>query len=248
MTIKYTALALFTLFSSSAMAHNIPEKGQWEWEGKYISGAEMKKGGYNEYGTKYPVNGFRDGLQWHINAYDDLPQMKTARFKAYKQWADDHGVDSSKIEANPNYTYTYPLGPGAPLDVKNIMAGTFTFEPGAVYAVGQHPSWETYVVVSGEGEFYNYDQVVTATPGTFVLTRPFDVHAIKNTGDVPMEVVWFWWKEDDASLDSIHVGGLPFMPEECWTDEDPQKHCLTPPQKIPAAKGEDAANWLYEDK
>ncbi|BDY06772.1 dimethylsulfonioproprionate lyase family protein [Ferrimonas sp. YFM] len=247
MKLKLMALALVSTISASACASE-PEKGDWQWEGEYISGAEMKKGGYNEYGTKYPVPGPRTELPWHINAYKELPQKKTARFKAYKKWAEDHGHDTSAIEANPSYTYTYPMGPGAPLDTKNLMAGTFTFQPGAVYAVGQHPSWESYVVIKGEGEFYNYDRVVKATPGTFVLTRPFDVHAIKNTSDEPLEIIWFWWKEDDQAFDSIHIGGLPFMPEECWTDKDAQKHCVTPPVTIKPAIGKDAEAWLYADK
>ncbi|MCG8531896.1 MAG: dimethylsulfonioproprionate lyase family protein [Desulfovibrionales bacterium] len=192
---------------------------------------------YNEYGTKFPVPGFRN-LPWHVDA-STLPQQLTPRYKAYNAWAAAHGEDivTEKEHHDPGYSYSAVLGQDAPFETKNIRGGTFTFKPGAQYGVGSHANWEVYIVVAGEGEFYNYDRVVKVAPGSWIVTRPYDVHAIKNTGDTDLITHWFWWNEN-PDVPNWDAGGLPFMPGECWKGKGDFPD-VTPAKQPPDLIGDD---------
>ena len=178
----------------------------------------IENGEYNEYGTKFPVPGFRN-LPWFVDA-ETLPRQLTPRYKAYNRWAQAHGEEAmeEKADHDPGYNYSSVLGPLGAFKTKNIQGGTFTFKPGAQYGIGSHANWEIYIVLSGEGEFYNYDRVAKVGPGSWIITRPYDVHAIKNTGDTNLETAWFWWNEN-PEVPNWDAGGLPVMPEECWKDK-----------------------------
>ncbi len=201
-------------------------------------------GEYNEHGTKYPVTGFR-GLPWSMH-WEDMKDQGTTQSNRYKRlltWAEDNGVE---IDAVPNteYSYTTVVGPGAPLEAKNMWAGTFSFEPGAVYGVGQHASWEIYLVVKGQADFYNYDKVTHAKEGTWIITRPFDPHGIKNTSETEdLEIAWFWWNED-PNRPNWATGGLPFQPAQLWIGRglDPELK----PSDLPAEPtGDDRFKYMY---
>lgn len=201
-----------------------------------------ENGPYNEYGTRYPVPGFRN-LLWNIEA-NNLPPLKTPRFKAYNAWAKAHNEkeiaeDEQKV---PGYYFRGVIGKNSPLFAENLCGGTFTIEPGVSYGIGSHPTNEIYIVISGEGEFYNYDRCVHAKPGTWIMIRPFDVHGIRNTSKtIPLEIIWFWWNEDHE-MPNWDCGGLPVMPKECWQNkENPDVKPLRQPHDL---KGDDRFIYL----
>ncbi len=206
-------------------------------------------GEYNEYGTKYPVIGFR-GLPWFMH-WDDMKDKQTQysnRYKKLRTWAEEHGIEmEGGNEPDTEYSYTTVVGPKAPLQANNMYAGTFSFKPGATYGVGQHASWEIYLVVSGEAKFHNNDKELLAKPGTWVMTRPFDPHGIKNASETePLEIAWFWWKED-LNRPNWATGGLPFQPKELWIDKG--LHPDLTPTKLPEEPmGDDRFKYMYADE
>ena len=127
-----------------------------------------------------------------------------------------------------------------------MWAGTFSFEPGATYGVGQHASWEIYLVVSGTAVFTNYDKEVTAMPGTWIMMRPFDPHGIKNASATePLELAWFWWKEDE-NRPNWDTGGLPFQPKQLWLGKG--RHPDLKPTNLPEEPtGDDRFKYMYAD-
>ncbi len=180
--------------------------------------AIREKGEYNEHGTRYPVPGFRN-LPWHATE-EGQPKLMTPRFKAYNAWAKAHGeqeMDENEVK-HPGYSFIGMIGKDAPLEAQNLLGGTFTIDPDTSYGIGSHPNCEVYIVLSGEGEFYNYDRVVKATKGTWIMLRPFDLHGIINTGKEPLELMWFWWNEN-PDMPNWDCGGLPVSPKECWQDK-----------------------------
>ncbi len=170
-------------------------------------------GEYNEHGTKYPVTGFR-GLPWSMH-WEDMKDQGTTQSNRYKRlltWAEDNGVE---IDAVPNteYSYTTVVGPGAPLEAKNMWAGTFSFEPGAVYGVGQHASWEIYLVVKGQADFYNYDKVTHAKEGTW-MPAGFDLKDMSYIGN--WKPVYKAFEEYQAleTKDPIRIEGDKILPKD----------------------------------
>lgn len=117
--------------------------------------ALKQSGAYNEYGTKFPVTGFR-GLPWFVHGDDVGDEARQSnRYRMLNKWARDHGarLDGDSGKPNSEYSYTTIVGANAPLQARNMWAGTFSFEPGATYGVGQHASWEIYLVLSGTAVF-----------------------------------------------------------------------------------------------
>lgn len=211
--------------------------------------AVKENGAYNAYGTKYPVTGCR-GLPWFVH-WDEIKENASVlsnRYKKLTTWADDNGVNlKGSGEQNTGYSFTTVVGPNAPLKTQNMFAGTFSFEPGVVYGVGQHAAWEIYLVVSGEAKFYNYDKEVHAKQGTWIMMRPFDPHGIKNASATePLEIAWFWWKED-PNRPNWATGGLPFQPQELWIGNG-LKPDLIPSKLPPEPTGEDRFKLMYADE
>ena len=223
---------LFLFFSGTATAENVDPK------------ALKNSGEYNEYGTKYPVPGYRN-LPWSVDS-NKLKKQKTARYKAFMKWADAHGIEATGDDAkqHPGYSYTTTLGPGAPLEAKNIWGGSFSFKPGATYGLGSHAAYEVYIITSGTAIFYNYDREVIAGPGTWVYTRPFDVHGIKNASETEsVEMNWIWWRED-TNRPNWDTGGIPFQPKETWLGKG--LHPDMKPTKQPAdLQDDDRFIYMY---
>ena len=47
-------------------------------------------------------------------------------------------------------------------------------------------------------------------PGDFLITRPYDPHAVKNMSESkPLKFVWSWWQEWDVGFDIMNAGGQP---------------------------------------
>lgn len=236
MKLKTVAAVIAVIFSTSVVTAEVLDPK-----------AIKETGEYNEHGTKYPVTGFR-GLPWSMH-WEDMKDQGTTQSNRYKKlltWAEDNGVEMDAVP-NTQYSYTTVVGPKAPLQARNMYAGTFSFEPGGVYGVGQHASWEIYLVVSGEAKFYNYDKEVHAKQGTWIITRPFDPHGIKNASDTePLEIAWFWWNED-PDRPNWATGGLPFQPQQLWVGKG-LKPDLIPAQLPPEPTGDDRYKYMYADE
>lgn len=234
--IAMLALGMLLTISTGAMAERLDPY------------AIKQNGKYNEYGTKYPVTGFR-GLPWFVHGTDLKNKANQSnRYRMLNKWASDHGVSLEGDTGKPHteYTYTTVVGANAPLEARNMWAGTFSFKPDATYGVGQHASWEIYIVISGKATFYNYDKEVMAEPGTWIMMRPFDPHGIKNASKTePLELAWFWWKEDE-NRPNWDTGGLPFQPKELWLGKG--LHPQLKPTNLPKEPtGNDRYKYMYAD-
>jgi quercetin dioxygenase-like cupin family protein len=65
-----------------------------------------------------------------------------------------------------------------------------TFDPGSGVDPHFHKGHsDSFYVLEGELELHLGDEVVHATPGTYVLAPPNVVHHFQNTGDVPAKVL-----------------------------------------------------------
>jgi len=192
----------------------------------------------------YPVIGSREGYFDKI-AETDLPKKATS---SYPAWYRGTGPNSSYND-DSTYWYRWAVGPKelvqSGLAANKIAVGTVVFKPNAKYPVHNHPTWELYVVLEGEGIFVKNDRRYDIKSGDFLITRPYDPHAIKNTSETKhLKFLWIWWQEGDVGLDIMNAGGQPIDPVECWKDKE--SACMSPLVIPPPLTGEDADKYLYD--
>ena len=104
---------------------------------------------------------------------------------------------------------------------------------------------EVYVVLEGEGVFVKNERRYDIVKGDFLMTRPYDPHAVKNASDTkPLKLLWIWWQEGDVGFDIMNAGGQPINPVECWKDKE--SACMSPLHIPPPLTGKDAEKYLYD--
>ncbi len=192
----------------------------------------------------YPVIGSREGYIDKI-AETDLPKLATS---SYPTWYRGTGPNGSYND-DSTYWGRWMVGPKewvqSGLVANKIAAGTMVLKPNAKYPVHNHPTWELYVVLEGNGIFVKNERRYDIVPGDFLITRPYDPHAVKNMSDSkPLKFVWIWWQEGDVGFDIMNAGGQPINPVECWKDQE--SACMSPVPIPPPLTGKDADKYLYD--
>ena len=192
----------------------------------------------------YPVIGNREGYFDKITE-TDLPRGATS---TYPVWYRGTGPNSSYND-DSIYWYRWVVGPKemvqSGLVSNKIAVGTLAFKPNAKYPVHNHPNWELYFVLEGEGILVKNDRRYDMMPGDFFIMRPYDPHALQNMSETKhLKVLWIWWHEGDAELDVMQAGGKPINPIECWKDHE--SACLSPVPIPPPLIGKEADKYLYD--
>lgn len=80
---------------------------------------------------------------------------------------------------------------GATAPTKNLQVGRFTLNPGATpHAPHRHADEELMLVARGTGEIFCDGKTYPVRPGALMFADPNVEHAIKNTGEMPLEFYW----------------------------------------------------------
>jgi mannose-6-phosphate isomerase-like protein (cupin superfamily) len=88
---------------------------------------------------------------------------------------------------------TYFDGPTAQL--KSMTAGSLRLKPGMTpHPPHQHPEEEFMAVTEGTGEISVEGKVTKVSPGSIMFCAAGKLHAIVNTGKVPMMFYFYKWK------------------------------------------------------
>ncbi len=77
---------------------------------------------------------------------------------------------------------------------KDVLTGVAVIKPGRrIHPPHRHAEEEYLMVTEGEGTWHLNGKTYEAQPGDILYAAPWDVHGIKNTGEVPLTfVVWKW--------------------------------------------------------
>nr|VFK77130.1 MAG: Cupin domain-containing protein [Candidatus Kentron sp. MB] len=190
----------------------------------------------------YPVIGSREGYLDKITE-TDIPKSAAEN---YPTWFRGTGPNNS-YDDDSTYWYRWVVGPRervqSGLVSNEIAVGTEVFKPEAKYPVHNHPYWELYFVLKGEGVFVKNDRRYDIMPGDFIIVRPYDPHGLKNTSKrKPLKILWICWQEGNVKLDITHTGGQPINPVKCWRDQE--SACLSPVPTPPPLTGKDADKYL----
>ena len=76
------------------------------------------------------------------------------------------------------------------LNNKGRLFAKITLEPGSSIGFHVHENeMESFYIISGEVEYDDNGETVTLKPGDTTHTAPGTGHAVKNTGDVTLEMI-----------------------------------------------------------
>lgn len=93
---------------------------------------------------------------------------------------------------------------GATAGTRDLLSGTATINPGLeIHPPHRHAEEEFLMVVEGSGEWTVGEETFPATQGDMIYAAAWDLHGIKNTGDVPLTFVFWKWNSQ----------GLPTPPD-----------------------------------
>ena len=193
-----------------------------------------------KFGTELPIPGYREGMADMVSE-GELKKYATSK---YPSWYRGTGKGSAYKE-DSLYHYKIAVGPpswaSTGLEANHFSMGTMTFKPGTVYPVHNHPAWEVYYILEGQGIIRKYDKEYKIRPGDYFMNRPYDVHSIINTSDdKPLRVMWTWWTEGGEGL-VFYKGGVPVMPDKCWKDRESACTSMEPPRNL---KGTDRHEFM----
>jgi quercetin dioxygenase-like cupin family protein len=171
-----------------------------------------------KFGTELPIPGYREGMADMVSE-GTLKKYSTSK---YPDWY------------RASYYYKAAVGPpswvSTGLEANHFSMGTMTFKPGTIYPIHNHPAWEVYYVLEGEGIVRKYDREYKVKPGDYFMNRPYDVHSFINTSDTkPLRVIWTWWTEGGEGL-TFYKGGVPIMLDKCWKDKETACTTMEPPR------------------
>jgi mannose-6-phosphate isomerase-like protein (cupin superfamily) len=77
---------------------------------------------------------------------------------------------------------------------------TFVVKPFGRTELHSHTSEETWIVRGGAGRAMVGAQTIPLGAGQKVIVPPGIAHSIVNDGALPLSIIAFWWKPEDASL------------------------------------------------
>ena len=193
-----------------------------------------------KFGTELPIPGYREGMADMVSE----GKLKKYATSKYPSWYRGTGKGSA-YEEDALYYYKIAVGPpswvSTGLESNHFSMGTMTFKPGTIYPVHNHPAWEIYYILEGEGIIRKYDKEYKVKPGDYFMNRPYDVHSIINTSDdKPLRVMWTWWTEGGEGL-VFYKGGVPIMADKCWKDKETACTSMKPPRNL---KGTDRYEFM----
>lgn len=200
-----------------------------------------------KFGTDLPIPDYREGLP-DVVSEDTLNKYATSKYPA---WYRGTG-EGSAYKEDSLYFYRAAVGPpswvSTGLEANHFSMGTMTFKPGTIYPIHNHPAWEVYYILEGEGIIRKYDREYKVKPGDYFMNRPYDVHAIINSSDEkPLRVLWTWWTEGGEGL-TFYKGGVPIMLEECWKDKESACTSMEPPRVLEGSERYEFMRELEPEK
>jgi mannose-6-phosphate isomerase-like protein (cupin superfamily) len=83
------------------------------------------------------------------------------------------------------------IGPDAPLDAPDCRIGFTLMAPETLYPLHAHPAIELYLVLSGDAQWTTPTAERMMPPGTFVLHRSNEPHAMR-TFAMPLLALYAW--------------------------------------------------------
>jgi quercetin dioxygenase-like cupin family protein len=106
-------------------------------------------------------------------------------------------VNQADVKMNPAEYEGKPTGEagiildGETAGTKSLQVGRFVLPPGQTpHPPHRHPDEELLIVTRGSGEIFCDGKTTQARPGAVMFTDPNVEHAIKNTGERPLEFLW----------------------------------------------------------
>ncbi len=193
-----------------------------------------------KFGTQLPIPGYREGMT-DMTREEDGKKSITSKYPIWYRGTGEGG----EYKEDSSYYYITAVGPPSwvetGLEANNFAMGTLTFKPGVKYPIHNHPAWEVYYVLEGEGIIRKYDKEYKVKPGDFFMNRPYDVHSISNVSDdKPLKVIWTWWTESGDGL-AFYKGGVPVMVDKCWKNKETACTSMEPPRIL---KGTDRYEFM----
>ena len=83
---------------------------------------------------------------------------------------------------------------GETAGVSDLLSGTATIKPGMeIHPPHRHAEEEFLMVIEGRGTWTVGDQSFEAGEGDMLYAAAWDLHGIKNTGEVPLTFVFWKW-------------------------------------------------------
>jgi quercetin dioxygenase-like cupin family protein len=90
------------------------------------------------------------------------------------------------------YGYVELVGPGRPVESRDLLVGLLLLGPDMHYPDHAHPAEEIYHVVAGHAEWWREDEGWRRKPpGTLIHHAPMVRHAMR-TGDEPLLALYCW--------------------------------------------------------
>ena len=96
---------------------------------------------------------------------------------------------------------------GETAGLADLLSGTATIDPGLeIHPPHRHAEEEFLMVLEGTGEWTVRDRKFTAGEGDMLYAAAWDLHGIRNTGEVPLRFVF--WKAHPKGL-SVPPNPIP---------------------------------------